>query len=243
MGRFKQVFNKIKKAVNMDFYRDWENNIHNIELNKKYTKMFLFKNVNSLKIFKYGTTEELTYVCKFLLKIPISNFVYCIDEDRKCTADMIIQYSNLEHGLINIPRILKYSDEPMTFAQIGRIIIKAKEEGACKKYGENHSKVANELSMVNLERKNSIYVSNTAFGNFSAGLSNFDRIELSKRLFLRNEFIQKLIYLSKRGIVNYMDVAKEVLSESTAIRRKSNVRQVTNLILEDDPEIVNNIVW
>ena len=96
--------------------------------------------------------------------------------------------------------------------------------------------------MVKLERKSATEVSNTAFGNFSVDLSNNDRNELVKRLAIRNEFIQKLIYLAKKGFVSYMEVAELTLSESTALRRKSNNKQVVNLILEGN-EIINNIVW
>ena len=59
---------------------------------------------------------------------------------------------------------------------------------------------------------------------------------------MRNDFIQKLIYLSKKGLVNYMDIACETLSESTAKRRKSNVKQLIYLVLENH-ELLNNIVW
>ena len=226
----------------MDFYLEWEKNLHDIEKNKEYINQFLSKTENSLKVFNTGTTDELVYVCKFLLELPINNFIYCINENIECTTDAIIQYSNLEHAIVDVPRVLKFQNGPLTFSELGKIIIKAKEDGACKKYGENHAKVAYEMSMVNFERKSSIVVANNSFGNFSVGLSNNDRIELVKRLALRNEFIQKLIYLAKNGLVNYMDIACEILSESTAIRRKPNVRQLVNLILKDT-EIINNIVW
>ena len=226
----------------MDFYNDWKDSMFNIEENKKFTKKFLAKAPESLEVFYNGTSEELINVCKFLLNIPISNFVYCIDKNIECKTDMIIQYSNLEHAIIDVPKVLKFKNEPLTFAQIGKIIIRAKEEGACKKYGENHSKVAAELSMVKLERKSATIVSNTAFGNFSVDLSDEDRKELVKRLAIRNEFIQKLIYLAKKDFVNYMEVAELTLSNSTALRRKSNNKQVISMILEGN-EILNNIAW
>ncbi len=226
----------------MNFYDNWRNSMFDIEENKKFTKRFLAKDSESLEVFINGTTEELISVCKFLLNIPITNFIYCIEKDIECSTDMIIQYSNLEHAVVDVAKVLKFKNEPLTFAELGRIIIHAKEEGACKKYGENHSKVAAELSMVKLERKSATEVSNTAFGNFSVDLSNNDRNELVKRLAIRNEFIQKLIYLAKKGFVSYMEVAELTLSESTALRRKSNNKQVVNLILEGN-EIINNIVW
>lgn len=226
----------------MNFYENWKNSMFDTEKNKEFTKKFLSKDPASLEVLNNGTTEKLISVCKFLLSIPISNFVYCIDKDIECTTDMIIQYSNLEHAIVDVAKVLKFNSKPLTFAELGKIIIQAKEEGACKKYGENHSKVAAELSMVRLERKSATEVSNTAFGDFSVDLSENDRIELVKRLAIRNEFIQKLIYLAKHGFVDYMKVAELTLSESTAIRRKSNNKEVVSLILKGN-EIFNNIVW
>lgn len=226
----------------MNFYEKWKSSMFDIEENKKFTKRFLAKDPESLEVFNNGSKEDLIFVCKFLLSIPINNFVYCIDKDIECTTEMIIQYSNLEHAIVDVAKVLKFKNEPLTFAELGRIIIQAKEEGACKKYGENHSKVAAELSMVTLERRNATEVSNTAFGDFSVDLSDNDRKELVKRLAIRNEFIQKLIFLAKKGFVSYIDIAELTLSESTALRRKPNNKQVVNLILEDN-EIINNIVW
>ena len=226
----------------MNFYYEWEKSLSNIEENKKYTKRFLNKDPESLEVFNSGSTEDLIFVCKMLLQIPMGNFIYCVDKNVSCTTDMIVQYSNLKNAIIDVPRVLKFSESPMTFTELGKAIIKAKSEGACKKYGENHAKLANELSMVSLEKRSATYVCNTSFGNFSVGLSEEDRIELVKRLIIRNEFIQKIIYLSKKGFVNYNEIACETLSESTATRRKSNVKQLVNLILLDN-ELSNNIVW
>lgn len=226
----------------MQFYLDWQKNIYDLNNEEKFIRKFLNKDDESLKVFISGTDEELVTVCKFLLNIPIEHLVNYINEDKYCTTDKVIQYSSLYHGIVDVPRVLKFINNNLSFNELGKIIIKASEEGACKKYGENHAKLANELSMVLLERKGSINVSNTAFGNFSVNLSDEDRIELSRRLILRNDFIQKIIYLSKKGIVNYMDVACEILSESTAKRRKSNVKQLLNLALKDN-KLINNIVW
>ena len=226
----------------MNFYREWQNSMYDIEKNREYTKRFLNKDIESIEILNCGTVEELIDFCKFLLKIPINNFIFCIDEDRFCSSDMIVQYSNLNHAIIDVSRILKFSDHAMTYTEIGMELIKAKEADACKKYGENHSKLAKELSMVIFEKKHVTKIFNTAFGNFSVDLSKKDRIEIVKRLILRNDFIQKLIYLSKKGLVNYMDIACETLSESTAKRRKSNVKQLIYLVLENH-ELLNNIVW
>lgn len=226
----------------MNFYSDWKKSMFDIERNKDFTRKYLNKDPETLEVFMNGSYDDLVFVSKFLLSIPISNFLYCIDHDVECKTEMIIQYSNLNNAIVDVPRVLKFVEKSLTFAELGKIIINAKEEGACKKYGENHAKLAAEISMVKLERNGATEVTNTAFGNFSVNLSDADRLELVKRLAIRNEFIKKIIYLSKKGNVSYMDVARKILSDSTASRRKSNVRQIVNLILNDN-ELLNNIVW
>lgn len=226
----------------MDFYLNWEKNLSNIKGNEKYVKAFLKKDEESLKVFENGLDEELLFVCKLLLKIPISTFIYNIDEDQACTADTVIQYSNLYHAVVNVSRILKFTNQSMTFTLLGKEIIRAKTDSACRKYGENHAKLAHELSMVKFTKAKGTLTTNTAFGNFSVNLSDKDRLEIARRLLLRNQFIQKIIFLAKKGKVNYMEIACRILSKSTAERRKSNMKQLINLILNKN-EIAKNIVW
>ena len=102
----------------MNFYKEWKNSINDIEKNKMYMKRFLSKDKDSLEVFQHGTVEELVFVCKFLISIPISNFLCCINEEFKCTSDMIIQYSNFNYAIIDVPRILKFSEKPLTFNEI-----------------------------------------------------------------------------------------------------------------------------
>jgi len=114
--------------------------------------------------------------------------------------------------------------------------------GACKKYGENHAKLAYEFSFVNLEKKTSTIVTNTSLGSFSISLSKDDKYELIKRLALRNKFISSIIFGAKKDMITYSSFASKVLSESTVNRRKSNVKYLVSLILKDN-ELLMNIVW
>lgn len=226
----------------MDFYMKWSSMLNNDIECKKFINKFLNKEPETLDVFHSGTKDELAFACNLLLNIPIDKFIECIDVDKMCSCDMIFQYSNFEHATINVSKILKYVESPLTFAQIGKLLINAKEDGACRKYGENHSKLAKEMSMVFIDKSYISEVKNTSFGDFSVGLSETTRIELIRRLALRNNFIQKIVYYAKNGFVNYMELVCYILSESTAIRRKSNVKYITYLILKDN-DLWNNIVW
>lgn len=59
--------------------------------------------------------------------------------------DIILQFSNFDHGIFEVPRNIKMEGKPLTFNELGKLIMNSKEEGACKKYGENHSKLAYQL--------------------------------------------------------------------------------------------------
>ena len=124
----------------------------------------------------------------------------------------------------------------------------SKEEGACKKYGENHSKLADKLSLVNLNREGCFYVSNTSFGDFSVGMSKVDLLNVVRRLLLRNNFIKLIVKMAKEGnvILDGRDIGTYVLPnadvkiyqiasvQTRAIRRyEENIEKGIPCSLED----------
>ena len=83
---------------------------------------------------------------------------------------------------------------------------------------------------------------NTALGSFTIGLEKDEKDELVKKLAMRNCFIKSLIFHAKNGVISYNDLAGKVLSESTCVRRKSNVKKLVSLMLEDS-ELLNSVIW
>lgn len=225
----------------MGFYSEWLNSINSIN-EGKYIRAFLSSTPQSLYPLVNGNTEELINACRILLSTPIDKFLIEIDEENYFSAENIIQFSNFDHAVSNVTTVLETEERDLTFTELGWLIMHSKLEGACKKYGENHSKLASELSLVTLTKNKSYYVKITALGKFMNSLDKDEKYEIVKRLALRNCFIKELIYKAKHQVVLYSDLAMTVLSESTMIRRKSNVRFLVNLILEKN-EVLNNIVW
>lgn len=225
----------------MGFYSEWLNSI-NTQNAGKYIRSFLSSTPQSLLPLLSGNIDELVCVCKVLLNTPIERFIEEINCDNYFSAENIIQFSNFEHAITSVITLLETEDKDLTFTELGWLIMHSKLEGACKKYGENHSKLAAELSLVTLEKNKSYYVKITSLGKFLNSLDNKEKYEIIKRLSLRNCFIKELIYRAKKQVVLYSDLAMTVLSESTMIRRKSNVKYLVSLILENN-ELLNNIVW
>lgn len=225
----------------MSFYSDWENNL-NTDQEENYIIDFLNFSSNSLEIFLSGTKDEIFTACKILINTPISKFIATINNECNYTSENILQFSNFDHAVSNVCTCCEIYREGLTFNEIGKMIMHSKLEGACKKYGENHSKLAAELSFVTLTKNGSFYVKNTALGSFTISLTKECKYELIKRLALRNKFIKNIICKAKNGIIYYSSLASKVLSESTVNRSKSNVKFLTMLILENE-HIKNNIIW
>lgn len=225
----------------MGFYEDWRNSTLDDE--DYYIQSFLSKSEESLNVFKYGTIEELVVAVTFLLSKPIKYFLDKINKTYDYNPADLVQYSNFDHAITNVCSVISFSKKALTFSEIGKIIMRSKLDGACKKYGENHAKLANELSLVELYKGSSYLVKNTSLGDFTLRISNEDKRQLVKRLALRNKFIQTLIFHAKEEMTYYEELALKVVSVSTLTRRKSNIKYLVSLILEEDKEILNNIIW
>lgn len=97
--------------------------------------------------------------------------------------------------------------------------------------------------MVTITDSKPSIVKNTVFGECFAFLERDQQIKLLKVLGLRDPVIKNLIANSKKGIVYYMDECN-CLSESTRIRRRSNVKKLFELIFEGNTDsFINNIMW
>lgn len=234
------------RSNKMTFFDLWNETRKNGINQDSFFTDFLSGSEQSLKPLFLGTKDELFCFCNLMLDIPVDEFInYVVNKNFCLKPEDIIQFSDFEHAVFDVNRIIKLENKDMTFTEIGKEIMNCKLEGACKKYGENHSKLASQLSLVRVERNGCFFVSNTNFGSYSVSLSKEDKIEIIKRLALRNIFIQKIISDAKNGNCDYQLLAESVLSTSTAIRRKSNVRYLVTLILSHtgNEYLLKNIVW
>lgn len=227
--------------MNLDFYKEWQD-CHETEGEKHYIDSFLNYSPQSLEALLHGDKESIKTAMTVLLSVPISKFVAEINSANNFIARDIIQYSNFDHAISSVCACCEFEKQGLSFAELGKRIMSSKLEGACTKYGENHAKFAEILSFVKITNNKPLLVTNTSLGTFSLSLTKNEKFELVKRLALRNPFIKTLIYRAKEGIIQYFELAEEVLSASTCIRRRTNVKFVTTLILLDEPE-KNNIIW
>lgn len=230
----------------MNFFNLWQITRNNSDNQTSFFREFLNSSEESVSTLLNGSEEDLLVFSKLMLNIPIDEFIEQLEFTAfKIKAKDIIQFSNFNHGVIDVNRIIKFNNKPMTFNEIGDEIMHCKLIGACKKYGENHSKLAYQFNLVKIERRECCYVSNTNFGEFSVSFSKNDKIEIIRRLGLRNIFVKRVIFDAINGNCDYKLLTKNILSDSTSERRKSNVKYLIELILKKTQYeyLLNNIVW
>ncbi len=142
-----------------------------------------------------------------------------------------------------LPEILEFSPEGLSFAEIGYQLVKSPNDSAGTKYGENHAKLAEMLDLVKIHNRPS-KVKSTKLGKYLLGFKPEEKVELLKRLLLRQFLIKKLIHDAGEGNVEYISEVR-LLSKSTAARRGRNVRMLLDYILEgtDDEARIQRIDW
>lgn len=231
----------------ISFYDKWEECRIERKDEKYFFKAFLEKKQESLELFYNGNEQEIANAIKLLLSIPIDEFIKYMDyENLDILPEQVLQYSSFEHGVISLCKHL-YFCNPSTYNELGEKLIHAQLPGANKKYGENHSKLAQELSFVRLKREGTVKVYITNLGKMTIAMEDSDIKLLSYRLLLRNELIKKIISVLMKTdeLIEYSCFTNGVLSKSTSDRRKTNVKTAINYILNNCENIYlkNRILW
>lgn len=228
------------------FYKLWKEKYDNNLDDSSFIEEFLKSSMESIAPLVNASFEDLKEIIHFLIKYPINNLLDHVNNfSHDIQPSMIMQFSNFENAVYKLPIILDTEDKCLSFDELGKKLVNAKLVGACKKYGENHSKVAKECGFVTFDKNGGLtLVQLTNLGKIITYLSKEVVFELTKKLLLRNYFIQNIISYTKKNIVLYSDVAS-CLSQSTLVRRKGNNKYLLNLILKKTNYeiLLNNIIW
>lgn len=231
----------------MTFYNRWK---YALETNMDYTDYvisFLNKDNESDEVFQDGSLEELHEALDVISKVSFKEFFSAfngINLEYELRASDVPQFSNMEHGLIRVPELLAFTTEGLSYYDIGYQIVKATKEGACIKYGENHAKLASLFSLVKISNTRPAIVTNTSLGSLLTSVPYEEKKDLFRKLLMRDRFMKKLLYEALNGFVYYEDIVS-FISPSTALRRRPNVKRLTEFILSHtEYEIYyRNISW
>ena len=227
----------------MNFFGEWEKNLENI----KYFHAFLAEKDYVTQILKSGSAMEEEQAFHVLQKIPLERFIDCIcrlcpkhDFDK---SDVPI-FSNFERAAIRVPELLEFSENGLTFDELGYQLMQCKKEAAKKKYGENQGKIAELCGLAEITNQRPRIVTLTSFGKYVIPYSAEEKIPVLKKMILRNAYLQCLIKRASVGPVNYSDTVS-CLAKSNQERRRTNVSHLMEFIFKGSKResILRNIDW
>lgn len=182
--------------------------------------------------------EEVESYVRQILCVPVEQFIQRdieMETTEAITPKDVFQFSTLEAGTDHICQTLNEAGNPgVTFIQAGKLLLNdgtQRKDTAYIKYGENHLKTAEALGLL-YELTRTYFVS--CIGVIYLKLNDEDRKKLNVRLFLRNKFIARLIKATASANVDARQFLY-MLSDSTYIRRKSNIKCILRY-LQDSTE-------
>lgn len=229
----------------MSFYDDWSACIENCEDDSDYVEAYLKKKDYTTRLLYNGSDEEIASFCKLLINYDIDKMIGFINDSfyTELSPSKIVQFSDFEKGTSQLVQVLYVNSEGMNYPSIGRILVRSEDLNAATKYGENHSKLARDFDLVKISEHKPAIVKLSRFGECFAYLEKIEQEELLRKLALRDPLIKNIIAKAAKGPVYYIEECN-CLSESTKIRRRSNVKKLIELIfLNSTNSIKNNIIW
>jgi len=149
-------------------------------------------------------------------------------------ADLIPQFSNFDNGTINLVNILTDVGKIiLSFNEIGEILIgQDKSDSAKKKYGENHSKLAELLGFVKINNNSPRGVIITKLGKKLHFSSFAERQSILINQILQMQLIKDLCNKDLDSF-NLSEYLCSFLAESTAKRRYSNVKHIIKILADN----------
>lgn len=190
-------------------------------------------NKNSLYyLYDFPEQEIKAYVEKIISE-PIDRYIAYIkgmEERVQITSKDVFQFSNIKDATTNICKKVKDNNNPgMKYIDVGKVLLddgKMRKDGAYTKYGENHVKTAEALGLF-FELSHTYFLS--CVGYIYCELLEDDRKRLITRLLLRNRLMVRLLQASENGNINVREFFY-MLSDSTYLRRKSNMKTILNIL-------------
>ncbi len=198
-------------------------------------------------VFAESDSDEFaTYIIEFMKEHTIEDMVSVVskyvDKIAELKSSNIPQFSSLEK-VDDVVQIVSDAVDEIDYKYVGYMINKNASEAAQVKYGENHLKLAIQMGLVS-DKPYKI----TELGKCYLNIAEDQREQIRTKLFFRIPIIQYLLTRSQNKIIDGMDVLKSVLSEKTAVRRRSNTKAIIKEIfelssLDLQKQIMNNIKW
>ncbi len=231
----------------MNFYSTWSNTRELKIDDYAFMNSFLMFSPISNDFFLDADIQDIEFAVNLLKEIPIENFIIGISKlnlDYKLDPTDIPCFSTFLNAANRVNELLEFAEEGLTFSELGLRLINASSLSARIKYGENHSKFAEMMSLVSISSNHPSVVRPTSLGQYLVGFSMDSKADILKKLLLRNKCIQLLIKGTFEGNADYRSTVS-ILSDSTAYRRRTNVKHAVEFALDypNTNSILKQINW
>ena len=202
-------------------------------LTRFFNKTFENKINEAMMYYKYVFPEdEVINFINELINMQIEDILIYIKRNKTkidLTSKDIFQFSSLDDSIYKLTRKLKEIKDPgLHHIDIGKLLLDdgiEREYGAYLKYGENHSKTANEIGLL-YKSSNSYFLS--CWGYIFNLLEKDVQSKFLVRLILRTNLLQHLIKIPD-NLIDLRTVCS-FLSDSTYTRRKSNIKSIIGIL-------------
>lgn len=203
------------------------------DADSKVIKAF-FNDEISLNLADYSDEEEYDKTIRRVVALlssystqQIVDILKLTYSHKKVSAGNIPQYSDLSVALYDTPKMLSKLDKTdISYEEMGRLLWPTKrQQGADKKYGENHAKTAALIGLTSVYKGN---INITDFGKLFLSLNPAQQAILIPVLWLRVPLFYNFFCSNKSENVLNNDIS--TLADSTQKRRLSNIRTIIDLI-------------
>jgi hypothetical protein len=149
----------------------------------------------------------------------------------KINKSNISQFSNILYAIEKVPYHIYSGEVDLSYEEMGyQLDGKQKNTVARRKYGENHAKFAAQLDLVTITKIDSNYqIRPSVFGTSYYKLDRDKQAILAAKLMFRIPIVQEMFIDAQEGIIYIEDYLKD-LSQTTLIRRRSNIRDIVEYI-------------
>lgn len=176
--------------------------------------------------YKSGKCKEPEIIINDLLNVSRKEICEYIEsiEQKPVTKHNIPQYSSYTNGTVELLRYLRMSgDYGPTFLEVGEHFLDNRhKQNAYIKYGENHSKLAEELGIVEIRKIGKKRVFLTSVGRTIEKLDDVQKEDCIAKMAGMIPIVQEAIKLKITDAKELEALLKKYLSPVTCVRRRRN---------------------
>lgn len=230
------------------FYSRWYDKRNNGQSDLECILAFIRSDEETLRPLRIGNETELVAAFDAISLVPIEEILNVIKTEPisgALTPADVPCFSTFDMGAHRLNELLMFEPEGLSFSDAGYQLMNSIQDGARKKYGENHSKLATIMSLVQISYEHrTALVTPTAWGQYLTKYELEQKRNILQKLLLRDLCVRTIVKEALNGPANYRNIVS-FLARSTAVRRRSNVKCLVEYALTgtDYEYVLARINW